>query len=97
MEFGFFYRPFDAARNRCSPACEASLKRVMFAVSVASDPAGTVEPSGEHVLKAFRAATSYGRPGCQRCGRCCCLFELGGLLGSSGAGGRRMFGDGPGI
>lgn len=33
----------------------AGLKRVMFTVSVASDPAGTVELFGEHVLPAIRA------------------------------------------
>ena len=36
-------------------ARSAGLKRVMFTVSVASDPAGTVELFGEHVLPAFRA------------------------------------------
>jgi 5,10-methylenetetrahydromethanopterin reductase len=36
----------------------AGLKRVMFTVSVASDPAGTVELFGEKVLPAFRAATA---------------------------------------
>ena len=63
MEIGFFYRPFDAALNRrmaAAAAHEAGLKRVMFTLSVASDPAGTVEPFGEHVLPGFRAATSYG-------------------------------------
>ncbi len=37
-------------------AHEAGLRRVMFTVSVASDPAGTVELFGEHVLPKFRAA-----------------------------------------
>ena len=36
-------------------ARDAGLRRVMFTVSVASDPAGTVELFGEHVLPAIRA------------------------------------------
>ncbi len=38
----------------------AGLRRVMFTVSVASDPAGTVELFGGKVLPAFRAAISAG-------------------------------------
>jgi 5,10-methylenetetrahydromethanopterin reductase len=38
----------------------AGLRRVMFTVSVASDPAGTVELFGEEVLPEFRAAVSSG-------------------------------------
>jgi 5,10-methylenetetrahydromethanopterin reductase len=38
----------------------AGLRRVMFTVSVASDPAGTVELFGEKVLPRFRAAISTG-------------------------------------
>ncbi len=36
-------------------ARDAGLERVMFTVSVASDPAGTVELFGEEVLPAIRA------------------------------------------
>ena len=41
-------------------AHEAGLRRVMFTVSVASDPAGTVELFGEQVLPRFRAAIKDG-------------------------------------
>ena len=40
--------------EQLSAARAAGLKRVMFTVSVASDPAGTVELFGEHVLPAIR-------------------------------------------
>ena len=45
----------DQCLDQLRAARTAGLKRVMFTVSVASDPAGTVELFGEHVLPAIRA------------------------------------------
>ncbi len=45
----------DRCLARLRAARAAGLRRVMFTVSVASDPAGTVELFGEHVLPAIRA------------------------------------------
>jgi 5,10-methylenetetrahydromethanopterin reductase len=46
----------DDCLEQLLAAHEAGLKRVMFTVSVASDPAGAVELFGEQVLPRFRAA-----------------------------------------
>ena len=45
----------DQCLDQLRAAEAAGLERVMFTVSVASDPAGTVELFGEHVLPAIRA------------------------------------------
>jgi 5,10-methylenetetrahydromethanopterin reductase len=51
----------DQCLEQLLAAHAAGLKRVMFTVSVASDPAGTVELFGEKVLPRFRAAIADGR------------------------------------
>ena len=45
----------DQCLDQLRTARTAGLRRVMFTVSVASDPAGTVELFGEHVLPAIHA------------------------------------------
>ena len=66
MEIGLFFWPYLAGRfaiygtpyrcpERLGAARAAGLKRAMFTVSVASDPAATVQPFGEHVLPAIRS------------------------------------------
>jgi alkanesulfonate monooxygenase SsuD/methylene tetrahydromethanopterin reductase-like flavin-dependent oxidoreductase (luciferase family) len=50
----------DDCLDQLLTAHAAGLKRAMFTVSVASDPAGTVELFGEQVLPRFRAAIKDG-------------------------------------
>jgi len=52
--FGILGTPDDCLKQLLA-AHKAGLKRVMFTVSVASDPAGAVELFGEQVLPRFRA------------------------------------------
>jgi 5,10-methylenetetrahydromethanopterin reductase len=46
----------DQCLEQLLKAYDAGVKRIMFTVSVASDPAGTVELFGEHVLPRFQTA-----------------------------------------